>query len=57
MKLIYEIGLPFCGWQEVDRATFYNPPQRKGSPVIEYRKRILVEATSEQIEEAEKDAA
>jgi hypothetical protein len=53
-KLIYEIARPFCGYHEVTRETFNNPPQLKGSPEVIYRKRILVEATPEQIEEAEK---
>lgn len=53
-KLIYEIAQPFCDYREVSRHAYYNPPQRQWPPPIEYRKRILVEATSEQIEEAEK---
>lgn len=52
-KLIYEIARPFCGFLQVDRHTFYNPPQPKKGPQKEYRKRILVEATPEEVEEAE----
>lgn len=52
-KLIYEIARPFCGYHEVTREIFNNPPQLKGSPEVVYRKRILVEVTPEQIEEAE----
>lgn len=56
MKFIYQLAKPFCPFDEVSRAVFYNPPQRPWPPAIEYRKRILVEATPEQIAEGEKDA-
>lgn len=52
-KLIYEIARPFCGFLQVDRHTFYNPPQPKKGPQTEYSKRILVEATEDEIVEAE----
>lgn len=52
-KLIYEIRRPFCGFHQVSKETFDNPPQFKWPPPIVYDKRILVEATPEEVEEAE----
>lgn len=51
--LIYEIARPGCPFMEVDRLTFNDPPQLKGSPPVKYAKRVLIEATPEQIAEAE----
>lgn len=55
MKLIYELSLPHTGWREVSRSVFYNPPQYPWPPARVYRKRILVEATPEQIAEGERE--
>jgi hypothetical protein len=55
MKLIYEIAAPNCPFTEVTRDVFYSPPQMAGTVPKQYAKRILIEATAEQIEEAHKE--
>lgn len=51
IKPIYQISPPMCGWREVPKHIYDNPEliQRKGSPHIEYSRRIIIVVTEVEI--------
>lgn len=55
IKPIYQIAAPMADWWEVPKHIYDEPEliQRKGSPPLEYRKRIVVEVNEAQLQKLE----
>lgn len=53
---IYQIAAPMADWWEVPKHIYDEPAliQRKGSPALEYRKRIVVEVSAAQLQMLQK---